>query len=367
VQQLVWPDLDLDLMEVELPDSVDALNRYLAAEREGSFDLATELVRTRLLRIGAERVLVLTLHHAITDGWSSWTVLARELPALYRQRAFGEPAGLAPLEVQLGDFAAWERGVGGETERAYWRERLARRTVPLSIYHPQPVPFDRAQGVWHSTGVRLAEPTTMRALTEQATALRLSVPLALTAVAAHTLAPHANGDLTIGYITSNRDRPELRSVVGFVADFVPLRIDVSDAPCFTDLAARIRRAADEADAHRIPFGAIHEAVRGRGLWSINPLCDLLVNYRPYALGDHWTPRRSEPVSTLAVPDEPPMRIHDARLMLPAHMELALIPQPDGALRGTVSGARARVSPDRAIEFGRAFADELEALVRKMSR
>src|SRR6185437_5311362 len=90
------------------PDS--RLREFIATEALRPFDLAAgPLMRVSLIRLGTGRhVLLQIFHHAIFDGWSA-NVLLRELAALYRQRASGEPSGLAQLPVQFADYAIWER------------------------------------------------------------------------------------------------------------------------------------------------------------------------------------------------------------------------------------------------------------------
>ncbi|MDV9203070.1 condensation domain-containing protein, partial [Streptomyces sp. Wh19] len=94
------------------------------AELETPFDLSTgPLLRPLLLRTAEdEHLLVLSMHHIVTDGWSV-NVLTRELAALYA----GEP--LPELPVQYADYAVWQRrtltGPVLDEGLAYWREQLA--------------------------------------------------------------------------------------------------------------------------------------------------------------------------------------------------------------------------------------------------
>src|SRR5436305_7206901 len=94
------------------------------------------LLRTMLLRQDAqEHVLLLTLHHIITDAWSD-QVFVRELTTLYQANVSGESSGLAPLPIQYADYALWQRQwLQGEVETgqmAYWRKQLA-NVAPLEL------------------------------------------------------------------------------------------------------------------------------------------------------------------------------------------------------------------------------------------
>ena len=110
-------------------DAEAALEALAAEEASAPFDLeAGPLIRGQLVRMGpADHVLLITLHHIVSDGWSM-AILTRELSALYRAFAAGEDDPLAPLEVQYADYAAWQRRwLSGEAlaeQSTYWREAL---------------------------------------------------------------------------------------------------------------------------------------------------------------------------------------------------------------------------------------------------
>ncbi|HYN22471.1 MAG TPA: amino acid adenylation domain-containing protein, partial [Thermoanaerobaculia bacterium] len=130
--QVIAPRLELALPLVELGDEAEA--RQLAeAEALRPFDLeAGPLLRTVLIRLERRRhVLLVTLHHVVSDGWSTG-VLVRDLTALYRG------TGLPPLPVQYADYAVWQRewlaGSALEPRLAWWRERL--QDLPPSLALP---------------------------------------------------------------------------------------------------------------------------------------------------------------------------------------------------------------------------------------
>jgi amino acid adenylation domain-containing protein len=157
--QRVAPPAPLPLPEADLrgldPVARDAEARRRAwAEAVRPFDLARgPLLRALLLRLADdEAILHFTVHHVVTDGWSMG-VLAREVAALYGAYVAGEASPLPELEVQYGDYAAWQRAwLAGETlERQldFWRERLAGAppVLELPTDHPRPpVQGHRARG-----------------------------------------------------------------------------------------------------------------------------------------------------------------------------------------------------------------------------
>ena len=135
------------------PTSATAqLDRLLAEEPRPPFDLRRgPLLRARLVRLAAdEHVLMLTLHHIVTDGWSIG-VLTGDLGALYRGGPDGAAtAELPALPVQYADFAAWQRdraGAAAGEQLAYWREQLA-GLAPLELPtdRPRPAGADHGRG-----------------------------------------------------------------------------------------------------------------------------------------------------------------------------------------------------------------------------
>ena len=117
--------------------------RLAGAEALRPFDLARgPLLRSTLLRLDeAEHVLLFTLHHVASDGWSI-EVLVREVSALYAAFRRGEPSPLPELPIQYADYAVWQRGwLRGDTleaQLAYWRERLAGAPPLLEVPTDRP-------------------------------------------------------------------------------------------------------------------------------------------------------------------------------------------------------------------------------------
>ncbi|HEX7242889.1 MAG TPA: condensation domain-containing protein, partial [Longimicrobiaceae bacterium] len=118
-----------DLATLPEEEREETVRREVRAEASRPFDLARgPLLRARLLRTGAdEAVALFTLHHIVSDGWSTG-VLVREISALYDAFSRGEPSPLPDLPVQYADYAVWQRrtlsGEALEAQLAYWRERL---------------------------------------------------------------------------------------------------------------------------------------------------------------------------------------------------------------------------------------------------
>jgi amino acid adenylation domain-containing protein len=259
-----------------------AAEREAAVNREATtpFDLERgPLLRARLLRQGAdEHVLVITMHHLISDGWSMG-ILSRELEGLYAAFRAGRIAALPPLPVQYGDYAVWQRWHIAEAEMAaqlaYWRERLAGAPPALAL------PTDRPRPALQSfAGARMR----VAVAGEVADALRVlgrqeGCTLYMTLLAAFQLLLGryaGQEDVLVGSPIAGRGRTELEGIIGFFANTLVLRGDLGGDPTFRELLRRTRETALGAFAHdELPFERLVEAVRPQRDPSRNPLFQVM--------------------------------------------------------------------------------------------
>jgi len=229
------------------------------------FDLARgPLVRAELLRLAArEHVLLVTLHHAVADGWSLG-VLVRETTTLYASFASrGALGGLPELPVQYADYAIWQRAwlAGGElaAQLDYWRERLRGLPYPdLPSDWPRPAsPSARGAGERVRLGRELVERLRALCAREGATLF-----MAL-AAGWDVLLALAGGepDVAFGTAVANRRRAELEGLIGFFVNTLVLRTRVVAAASFRELLGKVREAALGAYAHQdVPFERVVEEV-----------------------------------------------------------------------------------------------------------
>ncbi|MBB4639458.1 amino acid adenylation domain-containing protein, partial [Longimicrobium terrae] len=271
------------LVEHDLRDSADAdgaLQRVLADETVAPFDLAAgPLIRGRLVRMGADdHVLVVTMHHVVSDGWSMG-VFARELGALYGAFRRGADDPLAALEIQYADYAAWQRRwVSGELlerQANFWESALAGapELLELPVDHARPSRQDFAGGM---VPIRLdAElAAALKALSRRRGTTLFMTLLAGWAAVLGRLAGQA--DVVIGTPTANRDRRETEELIGFFVNTLAVRVDLSGAPTVADLLAQVRTAALEAQQNQdIPFEQVVERVRPARSLAYSPLFQVM--------------------------------------------------------------------------------------------
>ena len=258
------PVEDLSTLSIEAREA--EMRRLVDLDANTGFDLeAGPVFRARLLRLAAdEHVLLLGMHHIVTDGWSLG-VVQRELGALYAAFAAGRPDPLAPLALQYADFALWQdEWLSGEVlERhlEFWRDALedAPPALELPTDRPRPaVESFRGATTRFSVPAPLADRLRDVGRAEGATLFHV-----LMAALRLVLARHAGQDeVVIGTPVANRARTELEPLAGFFVNMLPLRASVAgDAP-FRAMVRTEREAAFAALAHQVlPFDRIVEELR----------------------------------------------------------------------------------------------------------
>ncbi|HEX6373985.1 MAG TPA: amino acid adenylation domain-containing protein [Longimicrobium sp.] len=304
--------------------------RRLARESAHPFDLtAGPLFRATLLRHGAqEHVLLLNMHHIVTDGWSMG-ILFRELRALEAAYREGLPAPLPELPLQYADYAAWQReqgrGEGAERRLAYWRDRLAGapELLELPTDRPRPpVPSFRGAGVPVHLSAEVLD--RLRALGRREGATLYMVVLAAFQLLLSRYA--GSGDVVVGTPVAGRTRPEVEGLIGFFVNTLVLRTDVSGDPSFRALLARVRETVLGAYEHQdLPFERLVAELQPERSLSHAPLFQVVFLMEDAAPGGEAAPGAAgRPVQT-----EFGTIQFDLTLSLAAH--------PDG-LRGTLSYA-----------------------------
>ncbi|HYW09772.1 MAG TPA: amino acid adenylation domain-containing protein, partial [Longimicrobium sp.] len=239
--------------------------QWVEAEMGRPFDLQTgPLFRATVLELGAaDHLLVMCAHHAVSDGWSTG-VLLRELGALYEAYLRGQPSPLPELPVQYADYAAWQRRalteevLAGELE--YWTERLAGAPTLLELPTDRPRPASRA---FRGSRVIRELPMAVETALDGAFADIGATPfMVLLAAYLHVLARWAGqSDVVVGTPIANRSLPETEGLIGFFANTLALRVELSGDPTFRELVARVRESALGAFAHQdLPFEKLVQAL-----------------------------------------------------------------------------------------------------------
>ncbi|HYO60253.1 non-ribosomal peptide synthetase/type I polyketide synthase [Archangium sp.] len=301
-QVIASPDTGFELTLVELPGLTEQEREEEIRRRSDElgrrpFDLSGgPLLRVTLLALGADDfALFVTKHHIITDGWSLG-VFVRELSALYVAFVRGQTAPLPPVSMQFAEAAlrerTWLAGESGARERAYWKGKLT-GLPPLQL------PVDHA--VATSTSHRGAtvpfslSPALSEALRELASREGCSLFMVLFAGFAALLHRYSGQvDFGVGTVIANRGNVP-SDLIGFVANTLALRCELSGEPTFAQWLARAREVVLEALDHQaLPFSEVVQAVGASRDGGLNPLvraCFTLENIPAPALelpGTSWS-------------------------------------------------------------------------------
>lgn len=269
--QLVAPVQRVPLTYIDLsawPESERALNarRLLKRAAMQSFDLARgPLWRTILLRVSEdEHLVLLTMHHAISDGWSMG-VLVQEVATIYRAFADGQPSPLPDLSIQYPDFAHWQRrwfqGEALEAQLDYWKRQLAgsQQSLELPTDRPRPA-LQSFRGGYQYLMLPKALSDSLKELSR-----REGVTLFMMLVAAFKALLYrytGQEDISIGTPIANRSRHEMEGLIGFFINTLVLRTTVAGDLRFRELLSQVREVLLGAYAHQeLPFEKLVEELQ----------------------------------------------------------------------------------------------------------
>ena len=247
--QVIAPSLTVPLPIVDLSDFPEdereaQTQQFAQDEARQPFSLAQgSLIRAHLLRLAEqEHVLLLTLHHIVSDGWSLG-VLVREVVLLYRAFCDNQPSPLLELPIQYADFAHWQRewlqGEVLDNQLAYWTNQLADIPPALSLPtdHPRPA-IQSFRGSTHTLRFSAELSRALKALSRNE-----EVTFFMTLLAAFNVLLFrytAQEDIVIGSAIANRNRAEIEPLIGFFVNTLALRTDLSGNPtfrnCFSECA-----------------------------------------------------------------------------------------------------------------------------------
>jgi len=324
--QVVHPaePLTIPLVHLDAPSrkaaEAEVRERYQQEVRL-PFDLARgPLIRACVLRVADdEHVLLLSMHHIVSDGWSLG-VLQHELTTLYQAYVADEPSPLPELTVQYADFAVWQRSRPDNGQLAYWREHLQGAPV-LELPADKPRPAVRTS---HGASVPLnLDKDTVRAVEQLAETEQATQYMVLLAAYALLLRRWSGQpEMVIGSPIANRVHVDVEPLVGFFVNTLPLRLDTSGDPTFRELVRAARATCLAAYANQdLPFERmVAETAAERSAGTVPLVQTLLV-------------LRNVPMSALELPgvrvDVLDLRTESTKFDL----SLDLVPDADGGIAG----------------------------------
>jgi len=254
-----------DLTAMEAQEREPEAQRLAYEEARTPFDLqVAPLLRVRLLKLGAEdHVLVVTMHHIVSDAWSV-SILIREVTELYQAFVAGRPSPLPELPIQYSDYGRWQREWLKddvlERQLDYWKKQLA-GMPPLELPSDHPRPAARTyRGATAPLSIPLRLTDRLKELSRKQGATLYMALLALL----KTLLSRYSGqhDIAVGTPIAGRRQPETEGLIGFFINTLVMRSDLSDDPDFLRLLQRVKSVTLEAFANQdLPFEKLVEALQ----------------------------------------------------------------------------------------------------------
>ncbi|HBO1434478.1 TPA: AMP-binding protein, partial [Pseudomonas aeruginosa] len=283
--QVVHDRLPLEIREQSLGVADEAaLMARIEEEVRVPFDLERgPLLRVLLLRLSAEeQVLVVTLHHIVSDGWST-PIMVEELMQFYAGYREGRAVELEPLPIQYADYALWQRSwmEAGERERqlAYWRQQLGGEQPVLELPTDRPRPSVQSP-VGDSLQVELGEDLgrSLKQLAQQQGVTLFMLLLASFQTLLHRYS--GQPEIRVGVPIANRTRVETERLIGFFVNTQVLKADFDLETRFDALLQQVKRTALEAQAHQdLPFEQLVEALQPQRSLSHSPLFQVMYNHQ----------------------------------------------------------------------------------------
>ncbi|WP_325437736.1 non-ribosomal peptide synthase/polyketide synthase [Pseudomonas nitroreducens] len=289
--QRIQPAQPLDLARVDLSADVDAesaARRLAEEEAQRPFDLRNgPLLRLTLMRLSpkevadADHVLLLTMHHIVSDGWSI-RVLVDEFSRLYGAFAAGEELQLPALPVQYADYAQWQRellaGEEGQRQLSWWTEQLSQDTPVLELAADRPRPAVqsyRGGSLGFSLDAGLGSRLKQLAREQDVTLFMLL----LGAYAVLMQRYSGQRDLRVAVPIANRQQLETEGLIGFFVNTQVMPCTLADDESFAALLARLKPLALGAQANQdLPFEQLVEALQPERSLAYNPLVQVKFNF-----------------------------------------------------------------------------------------
>lgn len=284
--QIIVPDLTLfvpviDLHSIPMPAREIEARRLSDEESKRPFDLTRgPLVRLTALWMGDEdQVLLLTIHHIISDGWSV-SIFVEEVYKVYQAYLLGKTRPLPELPIQYADFAIWQRqqlaGEPLQRQLDYWKKNLA--GAPSLLTFPIDRPRPPTQTFRGKSYLFRLDPDLSQEIKEVSQQAKTTLFMTALAVFSVLLARYSHQNrIVVGTPVGNRHYREIESLIGFFVNTLVLCCDLSGNPTFWELLEQVRQISLKAHEHRdFPFEMLVQELQRDRDPSHNPLFQVML-------------------------------------------------------------------------------------------
>ncbi|MCZ8128153.1 MAG: amino acid adenylation domain-containing protein [Microcystis sp. LE19-114.1B] len=278
--QVIDPQPIWELTMVNLTGKETEAEKLAYRESQTPFDLTkSPLLRVTLLKLQPEKhILLINMHHIISDGWSIG-VFIRELSHLYGAFVAGKEPTLPTLPIQYADFAVWQRewlqGKVLAAQLEYWKRQLAAAPPLLELPTDRPRPaIQTFQGKTERFQLDSKLTQQLKTLSQQSGCTLFMTLLAAFGVVLSRYSGQT--DIVIGSAIANRNRREIEGLIGFFVNTLALRLDLSEKPSFAAFLKQVQAMAQDAYEHQdLPFEMLVEELQLERRLDRNPLVQVM--------------------------------------------------------------------------------------------
>ncbi|MEB3150561.1 MAG: condensation domain-containing protein [Sphaerospermopsis sp.] len=279
-QQVIYPHLPLKLaishiQKLPAAAQEQEITNLVFQEAKQPFDLTQiPLFRVKILQLNSQEfVLVLTMHHIITDAWSI-EILVAELITIYQGYFHQRPVNLPELPIQYADFAVWQRkyltGKVLEKHLNYWQEKLGNNLPELKL----PTDYPRPKIPTHQGAKKTLLISQDFSEKIKSISLHFGSTLFMTLLAAFEILLHyysEQEDIVIGIDVANRNRAETERLIGFFVNQLVLRISIDKNLTFQELLQQVKSVTLDAYSHQdLPFDLLVNTLNPKRSLNISP-------------------------------------------------------------------------------------------------
>ena len=283
--QIIKPNLEvnlelIDLKKYPISERSQKVNSIESTISQKPFDLANDsLIRFTLLELTAEeRILLITIHHIITDGYS-WVILIQEIGKCYQDFSRNDSLSLPELSIQYGDYALWQKEqlAGEKLDKLvdYWKQQLVGIPPLLELPCDRPrLAIQSYKGNTKSSYISLQLTKKLKQLSQAENVSLFMLLQAAFAVLLHRYSRQS--DIVIGSPIANRNLPELEKLIGFFANNLVLRTQFTEGMTFKELLTQVRQTTLDGYEHQeLPFGKMVDELQPERDLSRNPLFQVM--------------------------------------------------------------------------------------------
>ncbi len=280
VEILPYSPIKIDYLDIRQQNGQQTIESYIINEARTPFKLEEgPLTRVKVLQIKEQEfVIILNMHHIISDGWSMG-ILMKEVGVLYRAFSEGQPSPLPPLEIQYVDFAAWQRewlsGEVLEEQLNYWKKTIGHGSPPLQLPTDHP-----RKGTPTYNGAHLHFKLDKELLQKlQQLSQQNDATLFMTLLAGFNILLNkysGQQDISVGTPIANRNRSQIENLIGFFVNTLVMRSDLGGNPTVAEFIQRVKQTALGAYAHQdLPFEKLVDAIQPERDVSHTPLFQVM--------------------------------------------------------------------------------------------